>query len=79
MSTNEKELQNLLHNLCWLRKHFGYFKKEMAEILGISVWSFNKIERGEMPPKLRINVLFTVYRHFGITPDSLLSHRRKGL
>ena len=74
MDTNKSKIQTFLHNLCWLRKHFGYSKKEMAEILGISVWSLNKIERGEMPPMLRIDVIYAAQKHFGISSFSLLAH-----
>ena len=41
----EQEVQILMQNITWLRKKYGYSKKMMAGILGIGLWSLNKIER----------------------------------
>lgn len=35
--TTEKEIENLLHNIPWLRRRHGFSKKRMAALLGISV------------------------------------------
>ena len=47
---NNKEIEYFCHNIAFLRKSHGLSKKEMAKILGIGIWSLNKIERGELPP-----------------------------
>lgn len=64
-----------LHNIVWLRKHHGLSKKEMANRLGIGLWSLNKIEKGELPPRLYCDVIFAVYRNFGISYADLLDKR----
>lgn len=64
----KREIDTFLKNVTWLRKCFYLSKKEMAELLGISVWSLNKIERGELPPKLNSITFFRIYEQFGIHP-----------
>ena len=64
-----------LHNIVWLRKHYGLSKKEMAKRLGIGLWSLNKIEKGEWPPRLYCDIIFAVYQNFGISCADLLSLR----
>ena len=71
----EQEVQILMQNITWLRKKYGYSKKMMAGILGIGLWSLNKIERGELPPKLSVELLITVWRRFGIYPSVMLTRR----
>lgn len=62
-----------LHNVAWLRKYHGLTKKEMAKKLGISVWMLNKIERGELPSGLKIDVLYQIRKVFGIPMADSLS------
>ena len=64
-----------LHNIVWLRKHNGLSKKEMAKRLEIGLWSLNKIERGELPPRLHCDIIFAVHHEFGIPYADLLSIR----
>lgn len=66
-------IEIFLHNVIWLRKHYGLSKKEMAKKLGISVWMLNKIERGELPSNLKIDVLFDIYKEFGVFMSDVLS------
>ncbi len=65
-------LEIFTHNIMWLRRHYGLSKKRMADMLKIGLWSLNKIEKGEVPPRLTIEVLFVVQKCFGISPTSLL-------
>ena len=55
-----------LHNIVWLRKHYGLSKKEMAKRLGIGLWSLNKIEKGELPPRLHCDIIFAIFQNFGV-------------
>ena len=71
----DREEQNFLHNIAWLRKQHGLSKKRMAELLGIGVGSLNKIENGEMPPCLGVRVFLRIYAYFGIRPKDLTEHR----
>lgn len=45
----------------------------MAKIIGVGVNSLNKIEKGEFPPSLTVEVIFNIYEYFGITPEKQLS------
>jgi DNA-binding XRE family transcriptional regulator len=66
-----------LYNIAWLRKHHGLSKKEMAKRLDIGLWSLNKIEKGELPPRLRCDIIFAVHQNFGI-PCVILLDKRLG-
>ncbi|MBP3478666.1 MAG: helix-turn-helix transcriptional regulator [Oscillospiraceae bacterium] len=68
-----KEFAILFRNITWLRKHYGFSKRKMAKLLGIGVWSLNKIEKGELPPRLGINIVFAVQEHFNVHPTVQLS------
>ena len=65
---SKKELENFMYNVVQLRKYYGISKKRMAELLGISIGSLNKIENGEFPPKLSVEVIFNIHNIFGIHP-----------
>lgn len=56
-----------------LRKKYGYSKKEMAHILGIGIASLNKVENGEIPPRMTVDVLFRIYDHFGVSPKEMFT------
>ena len=66
-------IEIFLRLIVWLRKHYNLSKKEMAKKLGISIWMLNKIEKGELPVGLRIDILFCVYKEFGIFMSDMLS------
>mgnify|MGYP003305338862 CR=1 FL=1 len=70
-------IDNLLYNIAWLRKYHGLSKKEMAKRLDIGLWSLNKIEKGELPPRLHCDIIFAVHRNFG-TPCADLLDKRLG-
>ena len=72
-SNHRTDLETLTHNLHWIRRQNGYSRKAMAGILKIGVGSLAKLERGEIPPRLSVDVLFAVYDHFGITPSALFT------
>lgn len=61
----------LTHNLLWLRKKHGYSQKTMAQLMGIGVKSLRALERGKLPPRLTIDCLPPVCRHFQINPSTL--------
>ena len=65
----EREFEIFMRNLSRLRRSRGLSKQQMAKLLGISVKTWNKIEKGEFPPRLSVNVMEKVYRHFGVTPS----------
>jgi len=73
MKKLDREYNNLIHNLCKLRKQHNLPKYKMAKILGISVSSWNKIENGCLPGGLSINFIFNAWDYFGICPKDLLA------
>ena len=53
-------------NLKYLRNINRLSKKEMAGRIKIGVKSLSKIEKGELPPRLMVDVLFELERSFGV-------------
>ncbi len=67
----ETEIEQFLENIISLRKHYGLSKKRMAQILGIGMGSYNKIEQGIFPKRLTTDVIFNITKHFKIPPAAL--------
>lgn len=67
----EKEIEILCKNICYLRRVHGLSKKEMANKLGIGIYSLTKLESGILPPRLTTNVLLRIYDVFGIKPAKM--------
>lgn len=74
MNDEEKldELKIFVHNVVWLRKHSGFSKRVMADIIGVSIKTLNKIENGEVPPNLNVRILFNIQEFFDISPQDQL-------
>ena len=53
-----KNINDDINNLVNLRKKNGLSKKVMANVLNISIYALNKIERGELPEKLSVEIVF---------------------
>lgn len=68
-----KELENITHNIAWLRKKNNITKKQMAILLGMSVRSLSKIEKGESSRKLNLNTIFDIICLFNISADELFN------
>lgn len=66
-----KELDIFCRNIKKLRKEKGLNKKEMAKLLGIGTTSLTKIEAGEVPPRLGVNILLFAWLNFDIKPHEL--------
>ena len=60
------ESANLLRNLNHLRRQHHLTQKQMAQILGISITTWRKIEQGIMPPRLSSLVVYRAADAFGI-------------
>lgn len=74
-SANESQLRTFAHNITWLRKHFGISKKRMAALLGVSAATIRRLECGEVPPRMGVEVLFRVYKEFGLKPSDQCQHK----
>lgn len=68
---NRREVIIFLENIKRLREEKGYSKREMAKRLKISIYSINKIESGELPPRLSIDVLDNIEKEFKIHPADM--------
>lgn len=68
-------MNNFLHNVVWLRKQHGLSKKQMAKILGIGIGSLNKLENGELPPRMSIRILDRIQKYFGISKADQFAKR----
>ncbi len=71
----DQEFENFIHNIIWLRKQHGLSKKEMAKILGIGMKSMEKIEKGEIPPRLGINAMVNILNAFGVALQDQMGQR----
>ena len=69
---NRREVIIFLENIKRLREEKGYSKREMAKRLKIGLYSINKIESGELPPRLSIDVLDNIEKEFKIYPADML-------
>ena len=70
-----EELRLFSRNIKLLRKNHGYTKKEMAQILGVSVYTLNKLEDACYPPRLKSSVLINIKTHFGISAQALFESK----
>ena len=69
----DRELEIFMKNVAYLRKTNGLSKKKMAEILGISTATLNKIEVGDFPPRTKANIFIRIYRRFAVRPSEILA------
>ena len=67
------DLQILCENIKKLRLEKGISQKEMAKHLRVGVKSLRKLERGEIPPRMKVDLMFRACEYFGITIGQLLS------
>lgn len=67
----DNEIKNFLDNIAYLRKQNKLSKRKMAEMLGIGVKSLNRIESGELPPNMGVNIVFKIEKNFGVSPKNL--------
>ena len=65
----ETDIEQFLKNVASLRKHYGLSKKRMAQILGIGIGSYNKLEQGIFPGRLTVDVIFNMTKYFKITAN----------
>ena len=62
-------------NIKQLRHSHNLSKKSMAKIMGIGIGSLNKLESGILPPRVDVQCLLNLNKHFGISISELfVSH-----
>lgn len=69
--TNNSNMDVFCRNIAILRKVHGLTQKEMAKLMGVSVYCVRKLERGVIPERLRIDVIYPLCRQFGMNPASI--------
>ena len=67
----DTEIKQFVVNIVYLRKRHNLSKKEMAQILGIGIGSYNKLEQGIFPERLAVDVIFNISDYFKIPPAHL--------
>lgn len=72
---NENQLQNFTYNVKFIRKSNNLSKKEMADILNVSIYSLNKLEKGNIPKNLPVDIIFAVMHHFKLSPAQLFGEK----
>lgn len=73
MTNTDQEIAYFCENVRTLRRFFKLSQKEMARTMGIGLYSLRKIESGVLPPRLGMDVLFHLYKGFGVLPHALVS------
>ena len=62
----DDSIKNFMQNITDLRKQNGLSKRQMAKLLGVSVRTITRLEKGELPPNLSIKTVFRIQTHFGV-------------
>ena len=75
MKENEIQLRNLLDNIRWIREYYCIPQKRMAQLLGIGVRSLKTLEKGILPPRLGINIVFQLHKEFRYSVSNLFAFR----
>ena len=65
------ELDIFCRNFSYLRIISGLTQKEMAEKLGVSVYSVKTIEHGRVPGTVRAKILLAIFISFGVSPSDM--------
>lgn len=63
------KINNFIKNIIYLREKHSFSKETMAKKLGISVYSLNLIEKGQIPKGVTVEILFKIEKEFGLLPS----------
>ena len=74
MENGNNDQKTFGDNLFLLRKVHRLSQKEMAKIMGVSVYCVRKAEQGIFAQSLTAQVLVNLSRHFHIRPSSFFLH-----
>lgn len=73
----DAEIKNFVCNIIWLKNNYRLSKRKMAKMLGIGIKSLDKLEKGEFPLRIGVEVVFNIYKNFGVAPKDLFGQRLK--
>ena len=62
------EIEIFINNIKRLMQKFDLTESQMSEILRISYRQMKEIVEGRLPDDLTVDVIFYIYKHFGIEP-----------
>lgn len=65
MKTND-EIVIFCKNMVYLRKKHKLSQRDMAKKLHIGVATLRKLEQGDIPKRLRTEILWYIYKNFNI-------------
>lgn len=68
-------IENLMHNISYLRKRHGLSQRRMAVMLGVGPGTIRRLERGIWTPTLPAAILLYAMYNFGVKPNDLLYRR----
>jgi len=69
----QDEIRIFTENIKMLREIHGLSKARMAQRLGIGTASLTQLERGTLPRKLSVQILFRIREVFGVQPKEMFS------
>lgn len=76
-STTDKNIDIFLNNIAYIRKVNNLSLQEMSQALGISIYYVKQMEKGILPPRLKIDVIFRIKKCFNISYKSLFIEREQ--
>ncbi len=68
MKNKRDSWQMFSKRLVWLREQHGLSRREMAKRLHIGISTLERIEGGELPPRLNADIVFYIQKEFGLSP-----------
>jgi len=71
MKNKNNDINVFCQKVKTIRKENNLSKKEMAQIMGISVYALTIIEGGDLPDEVDVSVLLKIHEHFGVAPSSM--------
>lgn len=74
---NVNDLQIFCDNILFLRKVHRLSQRQLAKIMGISVYCLRKLEQGMMPGSFGSDAILLAARHFHLRPARLFTPREQ--
>ena len=68
-----QEKQNFCRNVSYLRKKLNLTEAQMGKIMNVGIGTVRSLERGMIPPRLNVYILYRLHDHFHISVAALFS------
>ena len=69
----DKEIKIFGENIKNLRLNKGLSKRAMSKLLGIGVKNLETLERGELPIRLTIEIVYHIKENFDLLPSEMFT------